>query len=301
MAGRIINFIFFGNYFVGLLAVLLSIEMCLQLDLPLNSPAYYILLFFAPIVYYTYAYKHYAEKTTPGNERSRWYHRHQNLVNISQVLLLIFSISVLVFLFIQFRNNFWNLPVYYFILMAGIGLLCLFYYGLFSIKLFGFNLRNTGWFKAFLIGFVWACCVSIFPIMMLDMEGSNYDLDNIIWLWFFVKNWMFCTVNAIMFDIKDYPTDANHQLRTFVVEFGLRKTIFFIIIPLLILGLASFCFFAWQMRFSSVRFIINMLPFLLTLWLALTLARRRSILYYLVVIDGIIFFKAICGIIGSQF
>jgi hypothetical protein len=35
-----------------------------------------------------------------------------------------------------------------------------------------------------------------------------------------------------MFDIKDYAADHNHQLKTFVVRYGLRKTIFYILIPL---------------------------------------------------------------------
>ena len=38
------------------------------------------------------------------------------------------------------------------------------------------------------------------------------NVDYILLWWLFIKNFMFCTVNAIMFDIKDYAHDSNKQL-----------------------------------------------------------------------------------------
>lgn len=110
---------------------------------------------------------------------------------------------------------------------------------------------------------------------------------------------MFCSVNAIMFDLKDYADDANKDIKTFVVKIGLRKTIFVILIPLLLLGFISFLFFSWYNHFNLVTIAMNALPFLLLLYLAFSLHKRRPILYYLVVIDGALLVKAVCGIIAA--
>ena len=59
--------------------------------------------------------------------------------------------------------------------------------------------------------------------------------EPLLMLWLFVKNWMFCTVNAIMFDMKDYEDDANIELKTFAVRMGLRNTIYYILVPLLLM------------------------------------------------------------------
>lgn len=112
---------------------------------------------------------------------------------------------------------------------------------------------------------------------------------------------MFCTVNAIMFDMKDYADDANKQLKTFVVRFGLRKTIFFVLMPILLIGLISFLAFASYRHFGLVPVLFNLIPFLSLLAVAYSLHQRRSILYYLIVIDGLLLIKALCGIAGTYF
>ena len=112
---------------------------------------------------------------------------------------------------------------------------------------------------------------------------------------------MFCTVNAIIFDIKDYADDSNKQLKTFVVSFGLRKTIFYILLPLIIIGLFSLIAFTTSRHAGIVTISLNLIPFILLLMIAWSMQKPHKILYYLIVIDGLIFLKAICGIIGMHF
>ena len=299
--GKIIRFIFFGNYFVGILAVALTIEATLQLRLPFNSLNYYLLLFLAPTIYYTYAYNKVSNNPSVTNPRNKWYYKHKNFINWSQGILFTLCMALAINILYQNFSNIFNIPVSYWgaivvIITAG-GL----YYGLLPKSFLNFNLRNTGWLKAFVIGFVWACCANVLPLIMLKLEiGIGYH-DSVLWAWLFVKNWMFCTVNAIIFDIKDYPTDANKHLRTFVVRYGLRKTIFSILIPLLIIGLIALGIFASYKRFGLPQVFFNILPFFLTIYVAYSMHKRKNILYYLMVIDGLILFKAICGIIGMQF
>ena len=104
-----------------------------------------------------------------------------------------------------------------------------------------------------------------------------------------------------MFDIKDYAADHNQQLKTFVVRVGLRRTIFLIIIPLSCLGLFTFELYAIMHHFSILRIVINTIPFILLLVVAYSLHRRKNILYYLAVIDGLLLVKSICGIAASLY
>lgn len=299
--GKIIRFIFFGNYFVGILAVALTIEATLQLRLPFNSLNYYLLLFLAPIIYYTYAYNKASTNPSATNPRNKWYFKHKNFINWSQGILFTLCMALAIKLLYQNFGNIFNIPVSYWVAIVIIITAGGLYYGLLPKSFLNFNLRNTGWLKAFVIGFVWACCANVLPLIMLKLEtGIGYH-DSVLWTWLFIKNWMFCTVNAIIFDIKDYPTDANKHLRTFVVRYGLRKTIFSILIPLLIIGLIALGIFASYKGFGWPQVFFNVLPFFLTIYVAYSMHKRKNILYYLMVIDGLILFKAICGIIGMQF
>jgi len=301
MLGKIVKFIFFGNYFVGILAVALTLEAALQLRLPFNSLNYYLLLFLAPTIYYTYAYNKVSNQPSTTNLRTQWYFEHKKLITRSQLVLFAVCIILALNLLYQNIDHFLSLPLGYWLAIIIMVIAAGLYYGLLPKSFLKFNLRNTGWLKAFVIGFVWACCANVLPLIMLKIETGITYHDSVLWTWLFIKNWMFCTVNAIIFDIKDYPTDSNKHLRTFVVRYGLRKTIFNILIPLLVVGLISLAIFASYKGFGLPQILFNVFPFVLTIYVAYSMHRRKNILYYLMVIDGLILFKAICGIVGMQF
>ena len=101
-----------------------------------------------------------------------------------------------------------------------------------------------------------------------------------------------------MFDVKDYASDYLKHLKTFVVNIGLRNTIFFILFPLAILGLFSFIIYAELHEFPLPRVVLNIIPFLLLITASFSLRKRRSILYYLIVIDGLMLVKGLCGTVA---
>jgi len=237
MWDKIIKFIFFGNYFVGILAIALSLETAFQLRLPFNSIIYYVLLFSGTVMYYTYAYSAPLQSFSSGNPRSVWYVQHRFFIKYAQWFLLIVCIILGSLLLAKDYTNLLHMPVQYWLVITIMSLSAILYYGLLPRSFLKLNLRNTGWVKAFVIGFVWSCSVSLLPIIVLQLEHGYYYTDPILATGLFVKNWMFCTVNAIMFDMKDYEDDSNHQLKTFVVRFGAQKTIFFILFPLCLIGI----------------------------------------------------------------
>ena len=301
MLNRITAFVFFANYFVGILAVALSLETAFQLNIPLNSPSYYILLFCTTVFYYTIAYSGPVAPKVSANPRTEWYRLHYQFVRVSQVILFSFCAVLGGWYLVENLNGLVHVPLYYWLVLSVVPLAAILYYGLLPKSLISFNLRRTGWLKAFVIGFVWAGCVNIFPVAALRIERGITVLEPMLMLWLFTKNWMFCTVNAVMFDMKDYEDDANIQLKTFAVRMGLRNTIYYVLVPLLVIGLISLLTFATYRGFGVPTILFNMAPFVCLLAVAFSLQRRHSILFYLIVIDGLLLVKALCGIAGSFF
>ena len=296
-----IKSIFFGNYFIGLIAIALSIESCVQLHLPLNSFIYYIILFCASVFYYTYAYSGPLHTGADMNPRKKWY--NTNHVSIIWSQRILFSTCIVLGGFFVYENfaAIQNLAFEYWLIIAVMLMAGIFYYGLLPKSFFKINLRNTGWLKAFTVGFVWSCCANLLSFIIVQIESGTHTIEPIFLIWLFIKNWMFCTVNSMIFDIKDYVDDSNRQLKTFAVRFGLRNTIFFILMPLIIVGLFSLIAFTISRHSDFINIAFNLVPFILLLMITWSMQKPHKILYYLVVIDGLIFLKALCGIAGMQF
>lgn len=286
---------FFGNYFYGLCVVALSVEACLQQSISQPPIIYYIAIFCATVIFYTKAYISQSINTM-ANERTLWYVKNKKTVFTTQV---VFYVLIAVCCFLLLPNLIEGLKKQYLsdlTLIAAFPLTGLLYYGL-SKKL---SLRQTHWLKPFVIGFVWSGIVTLYPLFYNQMQQVQNISISLVTLFFFVKNLMFIAVLCIMFDFKDYATDYNEQLKTFVVSFGLRKTIYYILIPLILLGFASFLIVTYHRHFSIQKISINAVPFMLLLIVSFSLTKRKSIFYYLTIIDGLMLAKAICGIIATK-
>lgn len=289
--------LFFGNYFYGICAVALSVEASLQQHYALNSLVYYVLVFAATVLYYTHAYI--AETTTnTTNKRALWYAYNQGFVRWSQLFLTTLVITCSGILLYHFGSRMVKATVWQW---TGIGIfpiMAALYYGSAAPFKSTHNLRKHGWFKPFVIGFVWAGTVTVYPVLFKSIETDVPYKPQLFNILLFIKNFMFITILCIMFDFKDYAADHNQQLKTFVVRIGLRRTIFYIIMPLSIVGLGTFLVYAVVQQFPFWRIVINTIPFVLLIIVALSMKRRKSILYYLAIIDGLMLAKAICGTIG---
>jgi hypothetical protein len=295
---RLARFVFYGNYFYGCCTIALAAEASLQQELPLNSIYFYLLLYFGTVLFYTYAYIQ-EGPTADSNKRSKWYATNFFLVRRTQIFWLIGCTALSIYLLIKHFHGLQNISVTQMLLPALSGFAALAYYGIPLGIQSTFNLRKTGWFKPFAIGFVWATVVTYMPVLWYEFEQDTVLHFSAFNAWFLIKNFMFISLLAILFDIKDYADDHNKRLKTFVVRFGLRKTIFYVIIPLTIVGLVSLIIFASLLQFPLLRIIINSIPFILLVLVAWSMQRRKSILYYLVVIDGLMLVKALCGITAS--
>jgi hypothetical protein len=298
---RFIKLFFFGNYFYGVCAVALSIECALQQIFPLNSLLYYILCFSATIVYYTNAYMLTEVSNDVANIRSMWYSRNKKLMQINQSFFFVVMLFCAGVFLINHWRNFLALNTMEWVLIFIFPVVSALYYGVDNKVIGKINLRNVGWLKPFIIGFTWAGLVNIYPLLYYSIENGIHLNLTFVGFFLFVKNFMFITILCILFDIKDYAMDYNAQLKTLVVNLGLRSTIFYFIIPLSIVGLGSFLFYAIFQHFSILKIAINTIPFLLVIAVAYSMHNRRSIFYYLIIIDGLMLVKALCGITAMRF
>jgi len=280
--------------------VALSIEASLQQGFALNRSIYYVVLFCTTVIYYTYAYRN-DKGYAPNNERSRWYATHRKLVTTYQLQFGLMALLCSIFLLYDYGEQVLQMNAAEWGLAAIFPLLALGYYGTLQFGGKHFNLRNLGLLKPFIIGFIWAGAVTIYPLLFQALEtGQHYALDMMGWL-FFLKNFVFISILCILFDIKDYAADHNAALKTFVVRFGLRKTLFWVILPMAIVGFAAFLRFTIYRELGWERILINSIPFVLLIIVSWSMQRRKSILYYLAIIDGLMLVKAACGIIGMYF
>jgi hypothetical protein len=107
---------------------------------------------------------------------------------------------------------------------------------------------------------------------------------------------MFISVLAILFDIKDYAADHNQSLKTFVVRKGLRQVIFTIVLPLSLFGISALSIFLALRENNLMANSLFLLPMGCLCWVSFSLGKRRSVSWYLLIIDGLMLVKAICGI-----
>jgi hypothetical protein len=291
--------LFFGNYFYGLCTVALSVEATLQQGCPLNHFTYFIGVFALAVWYYTLSYSN-ENLETATNQRTIWYSKNVKLVRATQWISMLICAGVGSYILLNYQYGIYDLSLAVWSLILVFPVVAIFYYGI-QFRHKNYSLRNIGWIKPFVIGFVWAGFVTAYPVIYQAIVQQMSISFTWVGLFLFVKNFMFITVLAIMFDIKDYATDSNRKLKTYVVEHGLRATIFEILIPLSIVGLGSFLMYGLLRNFSGMRILLNTIPFLMMLTVAYYLHRRQSIFYYLVLIDGLMLVKALCGIIAVSY
>ncbi len=272
----------------------LSFEAVLQQKLRFPPITYFCFIFCLTVVYYTKAYL--SETVhSKANERTIWYVNNKNKNFNSQIYLTVFSAVFAVFLLPNILSELKLLNEKDYVFIAIFPIVSILYYG-FTAK---FSLRQTHWLKPFIIGFVWSGLVTLAPLFYNQLQSEQHLSISFYNGLLFIKNLMFIAVLSIMFDIKDYATDYNQQLKTFVVSFGLRKTIFLILIPLTLLGIISFLMFAFNYNFTWQRILVNIIPFVSLIIVAYSMHQRRSIFYYLFIIDGLMILKSFCGIFAA--
>ncbi len=291
---RLIHTIFYGSYFYGCCAAALLWETSVQLDLQIREPLIYLSAFAGTVLFYNYPFLR-KPGAPSSNPRVQWVVLHHRSFMVQQFLLAGLVLICIALLSFKYRANIGHLSAGQWMVFWLPLLIALSYYsGL--VWSHQYNLRSIGWLKPFIIGLVWTALVYVYPILFVAVtrSGPLVEIDFFMVL-LFVKSIMFISVLAILFDIKDESTDRVQNIDTLIVRMGLKKSLFYLVLPLTLLGLLTFFTYAILQEMTGWRITLTMLPFILLILAIYSLRKERSLLYYLVVIDGLMLVKAVCG------
>jgi 4-hydroxybenzoate polyprenyltransferase len=156
--------------------------------------------------------------------------------------------------------------------------------------------------KTFCCWVTWAGLVTIYPVVFGQIQGQPNDrpLLNVYPL-LLIQNFLFITVVALLFDIKDYKNDLYYQLKTPAVILGIRKTIRFIIFPAIAISLIASIMLQRSANFSASQSAVQLIPYLFLVAVSVNSGSKKSLMFYLFAVDGLVFAKALCGITSLLF
>lgn len=297
---RFVNYVFFSNIFLGIIAVMLSIETNVTAGISLNYFPFYIVLFLGISLYYTQIYVR-SVNARYATERTLWY--RANIPFIKKTIRLVF-IGLIIFTVVIIVRN-WQrlllLTAAQWLLMALFPLLTAWYsfpYRFFKIK----TIRQWGMVKPFIIGLNWSGFVTFYPLFIWQLQKGQLTMTPVFPSFFFwLHNFFFISITAIIFDNKDWEIDKTQGLSTFQVVAGIKKTMLFVAMPLLLAGVVSLYIFQAQQQFTAFQSIIQLIPYCFLLIAILQYRKPKTLLYYLAAVDGLLLLKALCGIFSIIF
>lgn len=294
IVNRIIEYIFFSNFFMGLLSIGLNLETNIKIGLPLNNACYYIFISSLSVLFYLFAYKIPLNKSKSSNSRTQFYIDHKISIKLFNIILLVICFISGCCILYQSYQNLLSLHWLHYVILFTTFVLSISYYN----WKYGFSLRKYTWFKPTLIAWTWAITTVYFPLLILDISNGIPFVVDAKFYFLFTQTFMYFIVNAIMFDMKDFEDDSNRGLKTFVVKYGNQFMLNKVILPLIFLGFLSFIIFGFWYQLPLHRVLFMLIPILLMAVFAYQLNRPKSILFYLIAIDGMILVKAIFGILS---
>ncbi|OFM82242.1 hypothetical protein [Weeksella sp. HMSC059D05] len=295
-ARHLLEGFFYTNLYLIFIVWSLSWESIQLQKLPQNSILFYLLSASATFLFYLYAYRKDTKTLNQNNLRSVYFYNHPKtilfLVNLFRFIFLVIAIYLLlnhpINTKIIFSFPFW-------VAIATILFALVFY-----DNRLGISLRKNTFIKPFFIGWSWAIVTVLLPYLCLVWQNKVATLPKIIIYGVFFHTFLFCSINAIIFDLKDYEEDAHVQLQTFVVKYGYLQTLSRVILPLLIIDSVLVGSFSVLEKFSILQTLILQIPILLMTVLVFVLRKQKSLLFFLVIVDGVLFLKAIIGILVSN-
>ncbi len=279
---------------------MLCIETNLLNNISLNTFPFYLLIFFCTCIYYTMIYVR-SVGARNYNDRTLWYRK--NLAAIKQTLKYSIAVAFIFLIFLIWKNldTFPLLSPLQIFLIIAFPLIAAWYTFAPGFLHLG-TIRQIGWIKPFIVGLTWAGWVTVYPVIIWNVQtGLTPSFTLLSLLLLLLQNFLFFSVNAIIFDIKDYRIDSQHRLKTYPVIIGIKNTFRYIVIPVTFLNLIVFFLFQWQKSFSLPQTLIQLIPYALLILVIIKYRQGRNVLYYLSAVDGLVFLKAVCGIFSILF
>ena len=278
---KISEFILFSSIFIAICAVALCIQTNLLLHLPLNTFSFYCFVFGATIVQYNL---HYLVKTTAEKNSQRLLWSSKN--KIVHKTLLAAGILLILFSFLSFR-------LHHFIILAFLGAIAFLYS--FPVIPFGKKkrIKDYGFLKILTLALLWTLVTVWFPV-------SNLLFEKNIFLFVFLKRFVFIFVLCLLFDIRDIEIDRKENIKTLAVFLGKKKSyiiVYIFLILFIILSLLQFFYFDNKSILTAM-----LLSAAATLFAVELTKKTNSDFVYLAGIDGMMLLQAmLVYLLGLKF
>ncbi|HXA02170.1 MAG TPA: hypothetical protein VNW99_09285 [Cytophagaceae bacterium] len=265
-----LHWIFYGNIFVALCAVCMTLETYLVLDLPVTCKSNFpLLLIVFCSTFFIYNIDFFAGRNNAMeniiSHRLNWRIKHRAIIKIINIFvgLLIFALSF----FSTYKS---------FLFFVHLAVISLAYYFSFEIGSAKFTpLRKIPLLKAFVISYVWAGSSVLLPALKNSISIGSSEVVQL-----FFERYLFLFALAIMFDIRDLSAD-HKNIHTIPGLVGSFKTK--ILSLLLLLAAGIMVLFHYKDFYLVCAF---MLSFLAAAFFICKARADSGEYYFLLLMDG---------------
>lgn len=281
LAKKIAEFILFSSVFIAACAVALCIETNLLLHLPLNTISFYCFVFGATLAQYNL---HYLVKTSAVNNSQRlaWSLKNKNLHRV------LFAAGIILILF-----SFLSFHLHHFIILGILGIIAFLY----SFPLIPIGnkkrIKDYGFLKIITLALLWTFVTVWFPVVNVSFEKN-------IFLFVFLKRFVFMFVLCLLFDIRDIEIDREENIRTVAVILGKKKSYnlaYISLVIFIILSVLQFFYFD-----DKGVFLAMLLSAIATFFTIAVSKKANSDFIYLAGIDGMMLLQAsLVYLVGLKF
>jgi 4-hydroxybenzoate polyprenyltransferase len=265
------EFILFGSIFIASCAVAFCMETNILLGLPLNHFSFYCFVFGATLVQYNL---HYLVKTIAVKDSVRlaWSQRNKTI----HFILLALGIILIIFSFFSFHLK-------HFIVLLCLG--CVAFLYSFPFLPFGKKrrIKDYGFLKIITLALLWTLVTVWFPV-------NNMPYDQYLFLFVFVKRFVFMFVLCLLFDVRDIEIDSKEKINTLAVMIGKKKAYSVSYLLLIVFVIFSF---AQYFYLPQTGFLIAMLISAIVTYVTIEFTKKNnSDFIYLAGIDGMMLSQA---------
>ena len=256
---KFIELIIYGNIWISLGAVALTLNTFLVMDWSVNSD-FLLLVFFATTLSYCFQrIVRHKSGALINSARHQWVYSQKKF--LYALIIISFCISGSLF-FILF--SFYELLYF-----SPLIIIALFY----AVKMFSKSLRDIPFIKIILIAFSWAAVTVLIPAY-INEEFSANDTWSL-----FILNFIYIFALVIPFDIRDLNFDEPEK-KTIPQLIGMKAAKHTAIILLIICGLLSF---------ALLKETVFLVPvYLVSIIVLFQIDDKRKELFYAWGIDGLI-------------
>lgn len=294
---RALKAFFYGNYFYGLCVLAFLWASRMVLGYPYSLPNFDVLLVVLSIIGYQLSYVRVREHALM-NDRSRWYKVHAKAIKYALLVEVCVAVVTGYKLLVQQDWQVGDWPWWYWVLAFSVPFSGALYHG-FGGLLPRLIVRQLGLLKPLSIAYVWAGVGVLYPyFMQMAMTGQDDSLP-VALIWLFFDGFIYIVILSVLFDIKDMAKDASLGVRTLPISLGLHKTYTYVLWPLCILNAVITAMGTYSFFSTMSGWLFATLPYAGLIVVMYLLRKRRSLLFYLAIVDGLMLIKALSWLLSA--